>query len=218
MLLKVHKWVNYESMLKKCLIGRLKGDVLPVTATATVKKRSSGNGGLFTAPSISTGVTTDWMQSPTKVTLIFYTRQKGLDALGVSTALEEGELRVRITNAERKCWDYKVRPFAPLDPASRQLTLSSSTGKVELSYNKVRENVHWPSVGQAEGEQQQLFRAPNLVYFRTAKLGRKVKVTRNVYLFEMMFSSGHEFHVPVGWHVQLKLILDGNLNNIYLNT
>lgn len=204
-------------MLKKCLIGRLKGDGLPVTTTTTnaIKKRSSGNGGLlFTAPSISTGVTTDWMQSPSKVTLIFYTRQKGLDTLGVSTALEDGELRVRITNAERKCWDYKVRPFAPLDPASRQLNLSSSTGKVELSYNKVRENVHWPSVGQAEGEQQQqLFRAPNLVYFRTAKLGHKVKVTRNVYLFEMRFSSGHEFHVPVGWHVQLKLILDGNLNN-----
>lgn len=211
--MQVHKWVNYESMLKKCLVGRLKGDGLP---TGSRKRPESKTSAGFSAPSlpslapsITTGVTTDWMQSPSKVTLVFFTRQKGLDARNVSTALDDTQLRVRIINGERKCYEYRVRPTGRLDPASRSLTVSSSTGKVELSFAKVRPDVHWPSIGQVEAGE--VFRSPaaSSVSFHTATLGSKTQLNHNVYLYEVKLPPGLEFYVPIGWHVHLKLFLNG---------
>lgn len=105
---KVHKWVNYESMLKKCLVGRLRSGGDPSQGKGKrPEKKSSQVPSVIAAAlpspaalSIVTGVTTDWMQSPARVTIVFYTRQKGLEAKNVSTALEgSSSLRVRITNA-----------------------------------------------------------------------------------------------------------------------
>lgn len=88
------------------------------------------------------------------------------------------------------------------------------TGKVELSFAKVRPDVHWQSVGTVEPGEG-LFRPANLlpVPFRPAILGAKIPVTHNAHLFEVKFPLGHEFYVPVGWHVQLKLPLGGNVTS-----
>ena len=65
-------------MLKKCLVGRLKTEMLaPVKAPA----RSLSNGGAFLAPpppppKMLPEVTSDWIQSSSTITVIFYTRQK----------------------------------------------------------------------------------------------------------------------------------------------
>ena len=100
--LQVHKWVNYESMLKKCLVGRLKTESMrapkrpaplkvasmrpPVPATAAAINTATATG----------AVTSDWIQNGTDVKVIFYTRQKGLDARRVSVALSATSLRVCI--------------------------------------------------------------------------------------------------------------------------
>ena len=76
---QVHKWVNYDSMLKKCLVGRLKTEIsVPVKAPS----RLVSNGGSFLSPppppppKLQPEVTSDWMQTSASVTIIFYTRQK----------------------------------------------------------------------------------------------------------------------------------------------
>ena len=204
-------------MLKKCLVGRLKVD--PTAAKKKAPARSSNKvpstiAAALPSPailSISTGVTSDWMQSPSRVTIVFYTRQKGMDAKSVSTALEGDSLRVRISTKDGKCWDYRVRLFAPVDPSSRSLSVSPMTGKVDLSFAKVRQDAQWQSVGVIDTPES-IFRPAGLLPmpFRTASLGAKFPVTHNVHLFEVKFPPGHDFHVPVGWHVQLKITLPGN--------
>ena len=210
-------------MLKKCLVGRLK-----VEAVTVVKKRPPPlpaiNGSGFIAPLLPkptpiafSEVTTDWMQSGQTVSVVLYTRQKGLDASRVSTAFEAetGDLRIRIYADDRRFFDYSVTLASTVDVvAACNLTVSPSTGKVELSMRKRTPDVHWKTIGQIhQGDKGGCFRPLSLAppFFRQATLQHREKVTHNVDLLTMTFPVGHLFHLPLGWHVQLKLQLEGNL-------
>ena len=77
---KVHPWVNFESMLKKCLVGRLRTPIKAPPAPASVAKGTRPPPTLAPpppppAPVQAPNVTWDWMQSPTHVTVVLYTRQ-----------------------------------------------------------------------------------------------------------------------------------------------
>ena len=81
---KVHPWVNFESMLKKCLVGRLRTPIKAPPAPASVAKGTRPPPPPTLAPPPpppppapvqAPNVTWDWMQSPTHVTVVLYTRQ-----------------------------------------------------------------------------------------------------------------------------------------------
>lgn len=215
---EVHKWVNYESMLKKCLVGRLKADSMLPPVKRAQSKVIVGKG--FPAPppptlSISTPsigvVTTDWMQNSTSVTVVLYTRQKGLDAHRVSTSIEGKLFRIRIYSDDwSRCYDYQIH-LAEVVESSCKVTVSLTTGKVELVLRKIQTALHWQKLGDLEDVSQgfqPLSQASP--FFRQATLTRKLRVNHNVFLFTLTFPTGQDFYVPVGWHVQLKLSLEGD--------
>lgn len=199
----VHKWVNYESMLKKCLVGRLK-------AGQPIGRRPSQI--LPTPPSfVPHGVTSDWMQGPDSVTLVVYTRKRNLDPESVSVALHDGSLSVRIYAKDRReACDYRVRLANAVEP-SVTLRLSPATGKVELILTKKKQvmqwvGLQWPALGEVELTG---FRPVVTQFFRKAVLVKKETVNHNVRLFTVSFPVMDHFSVPIGHHVQLKIPLQG---------
>ena len=220
-------------MLKKCLVGRLKTEASSTSFGVKANKprppplapfsTSSVNG--FIAPRLPkptaisfAEVTTDWMQSSQSVSVVLYTRQKGLDAKRISTAFDQGtaHLRMRVYADDRRFFDYSVTLASPVDAESNAnfgLTVSPSTGKVELSLRKKMADVHWKTIGQIhQGDKNGSFRPLSLAppFFRPGILQRRQSVTHNVDLLTVAFPVGHFFHVPIGWHVQLKIKLQGD--------
>lgn len=221
---QVHKWVNYESMLKKCIVGRLKSDALLPAKRLTVRKTAADNGFQtppLPAPSLSApGVTTDWIQGMNIVTIILYTRQKGLDSRRLSSSLdaETRLFRIRVLSDDwRRCYDYQIRLAEAVD-SSYNVTVSSTTGKIELVFRKKQPALHWQKMGTDFESTNQGFLPLNQAppFFRRAVLSRKTRVNHNVFLFTLTFPSGQTFYVPIGWHVQLKLSLEGLL--FYIQT
>ncbi len=209
---EVHKWVNYESMLKKCLVGRLKAETKLPTNRPPIPKIAADNGFRLPPPTpLISEVTADWMQSPSNITIVLYTRQKGLDAHRVSTSIDRSVFRARIYSDDwLRCYDYQIRLTDDVDPPCH-VSVSATTGKVELRLQKKRPDVHWTKLGDllSVGEGfRTLNQAPP--FFRKAILSRKVRVNHNVFLFTVTFPPSQDFYVPVGWHVQLKLCLEGN--------
>lgn len=209
---QVHKWVNYESMLKKCLVGRLKEGTMLPARRPPIPKLAADNGFRMSPPApLISGVTTDWIQSASNLTIVLYTRQKGLDAHRVSTSVDGSAFHARIHSDDwLRCCDYRIRLTDAVEPTC-SVSVSPTTGKVELLLRKKHLDVHWKKLGDSEGVVdgfRPLHQAPP--FFRKAILTRKVRVNHNVFLFTLTFPPGENFHVPIGWHVQLKLCLEGN--------
>lgn len=217
---QVHKWVNYESMLKKCLIGRLKSDSVLPPPRRPPPKLPPNNG--FANPSppatlispTAAAVTTDWMQTATTVTIVLYTRQKGLDERRISASLGQDlrHFHARIFDSDwLRCYDYAIRLTDEVDPSYR-VTVSPTTGKVELVFGKRKETLHWNTIGEAQAVSDGFLQLNNRTptFYRQATITSKTAVTHNVYLFTLTWLKGQHFYVPVGWHVQLKLDSEGN--------
>jgi len=214
---QVHKWVNYDSMLKKCLVGRLKAETFLPPPKMQAKKSSASNGGSFRTPSVPklvSEVTCDWMQTATSVTIIFYTRQKSLDRNRISIGRKDPRsVRVRIHFIDGQCYDHGVH-LSHAVHAKCNVAVSPMTGKVELTFLKMNppgsgSESQWKSLGVADSELRRTSkRSEAAVFFRTARLSARSRVTHNVELFSFTFASGDVFHVPMGWHVQMKHTLE----------
>eukprot|EP00072_Mus_musculus_P040043 XP_006511263.1 PREDICTED: cytochrome b5 reductase 4 isoform X3 [Mus musculus] len=103
---EVHRWVNYESMLKECLVGRMAvkpavpkdchegkrvlngmlpksqmSDTLPRDVTDTLPRED------LSSPSY------DWFQTESSVTIVVYTKQKNISLDSVIVDLQDDSLR-----------------------------------------------------------------------------------------------------------------------------
>ncbi|XP_034622001.1 cytochrome b5 reductase 4 isoform X4 [Trachemys scripta elegans] len=99
---QVHRWVNYESMLKECLVGRMA--LKPVAATtetccALPEEKKLLNGILPKNKVLDTSSkdltpSYDWFQTDYLVTVVIYTKQKGMNSEMVIVDHQDGRLRV----------------------------------------------------------------------------------------------------------------------------
>ncbi|XP_075058813.1 cytochrome b5 reductase 4 isoform X4 [Mixophyes fleayi] len=150
---QVHRWVNYESMLKECLIGRM-----------AVKHASSLKGGKSTenaGKEILNGAFSnskhpqeadkpihpryDWFQTDSTVTMVIYTKQKDMSSDRVTVDYQENILRGEITVG-----DYSYLLLIELSHPIQNFEVNASgrTGNVELILQKKDHNV-WKSLGQS---------------------------------------------------------------------
>ncbi|XP_073192673.1 cytochrome b5 reductase 4 isoform X4 [Lepidochelys kempii] len=99
---QVHRWVNYESMLKECLVGRMA--LKPVAATTETcctlpEEKKLLNGMLPKNKVLDTSSkdltpSYDWFQTDHLVTVVIYTKQKGMNSEMVIVDHQDGRLRV----------------------------------------------------------------------------------------------------------------------------
>ncbi|XP_039584087.1 cytochrome b5 reductase 4 isoform X3 [Passer montanus] len=101
---QVHRWVNYESMLKECLVGRMA--VKPVAApkeisSAVSEDKKQLNGVLLEKKVLASSAkdlspSYDWFQTDSLITIVIYTKQKDMNADLVIVDCQDKQLRGEI--------------------------------------------------------------------------------------------------------------------------
>ncbi|NXG06093.1 NB5R4 reductase, partial [Sakesphorus luctuosus] len=229
---QVHRWVNYESMLKECLVGRM--SVKPIAAPKV---------SLFLHTLIFFQQTTedetvlcmntfiikyvliclkkvfifsllyflfysyDWFQTDSLITIVIYTKQKDMNAELVIVDCEDKRLRGEIIVDG---YSYLVQ--VDLDHAVSEevaVNIAEKVGKVEIILKK-KDNIHWKMLGQpCEGHNTFIKRTDRGLFYRKCKLVSKTEVTHDTKLFCLMLPKATHLRVPTGHHVYLKQIITG---------
>ncbi|XP_078225816.1 cytochrome b5 reductase 4 isoform X13 [Callithrix jacchus] len=199
---QVHRWVNYESMLKECLVGRmavkptvLKGMLPKSQVTETLAKEGPSY------PSY------DWFQTDSLVTIAIYTKQKDInldsiivdhqdDSFRAETIIKDHLYLIHIGLSHEVQEDFSVRVI-------------ESVGKIEIVLKK-KENTSWNFLGHPlENHHSLIPRKDTGLYYRKCQLISKEDVTHDTRLFCLMLPPSTHLQVPIGQHVYLRLPITG---------
>ncbi|XP_025300666.3 cytochrome b5 reductase 4 isoform X1 [Canis lupus dingo] len=209
---QVHRWVNYESMLKECLVGRMAikptipkdyheekkvlNGMLPKTqVTDTLTKEGPGS------PSY------DWFQTDSLVTLVIYTKQKDINLDSVIVDHQDDSFR-----AETIIKDYSYIIHIGLSHEIQEdfsVRVIENVGKIEIVLKK-KENTSWKRLGHPlENHNSLIPKKDTGLNYRKCQLISKECVTHDTKLFCLMLPPSTHLQVPIGQHVYLKLTITG---------
>ncbi|NXT06304.1 NB5R4 reductase, partial [Prunella fulvescens] len=223
---QVHRWVNYESMLKECLVGRMavkpvaapKGELLlhiliflhQIPEDEIVGLNMFGYAQrkyIFFSSLCFLFYSYDWFQTDSLITIVIYTKQKDMNADLVIVDCQDKQLRGEIIMD-----DHSYLVEVDLDHAVSEdvaVNIAEKVGKVEIILNK-KDNIHWKMLGQpCEGHNTFIKRTDRGLFYRKCKLVSKTEVTHDTKLFCLMLPKGTHLRVPTGQHVYLKHIIAG---------
>ncbi|XP_036172789.1 cytochrome b5 reductase 4 isoform X4 [Myotis myotis] len=179
---QVHRWVNYESMLKECLVGRMA--VKPAVPKDYHEEKKVLNGMLpksqvpnALAKEGPVSPSYDWFQTDSLVTIVIYTKQKDVNLDSVRVDHQYDSFR-----AETIIKDYSYLIHIVL---SRSIHAVAN----ELSH-AIQEDFSG-------------------LYYRKCQLISKEDATHDTKLFCLMLPPSTHLQVPVGQHVYLKLTIAG---------
>lgn len=208
---EVHRWVNYESMLKECLIGRMAvkhASLLKALTTSdnTVAQEVNGAVSHLQHEDKLFHPRYEWFQTDSNVIVDIYTKQKNMTLNLITVDYEENIFRVEITVR-----DYSYLLLIELENTIQgfQVHASGKTGKVELVLQK-KDCTVWKSLGKSlEGNNSFVKCSQRGHYYRKCRLSSKMDVSHNTRLF--CFSLAQDCHVgiPVGYHIYLNLTISG---------
>ncbi|XP_032877802.1 cytochrome b5 reductase 4 isoform X2 [Amblyraja radiata] len=169
---QIHSWVNYDSILKECLVGRMTSKPFPVAKASvtqpgltvpkwtlpkvpvtqpglTVPKEMIPNG--LAVPGGSQKQPQDispryeWFQTEDTITVVIYTKQKDTNSDSVIVDLEGDVLRTEVRQQE---YSYILQLELSHEVQEVVSVLcSSKVGKIEL-YLKKLNNTVWSDLGQ----------------------------------------------------------------------
>ncbi|XP_032765615.1 cytochrome b5 reductase 4 isoform X2 [Rattus rattus] len=199
---EVHRWVNYESMLKECLVGRMavkpavpKGMLPKSQVTDTLPREGPSS------PSY------DWFQTESSVTIVIYTKQKNINLDSVVVDLQDDSLR-----AEAVIKDHSYLIHIGLSHEVQEnfsVRVIENVGKIEIVLQK-KETVSWKCLGDPlEKHDSFIPKKDTGLYYRQCQLISKEDVTHDTRLFCLMLPPSTHLQVPVGQHVYLKLSVTG---------
>ncbi|XP_034467815.1 cytochrome b5 reductase 4 [Hippoglossus hippoglossus] len=212
---QVHRWVNYESMLKECLVGRMstktaiKAIIPPPPLTGLAPPTS-----LAPPPDKDSRPRYDWFQTDATAHLVIYAKRK-IPSSGCTTVdLKEGVLRLEVLLGKMS---YMIH-LRLTDEVEENVSVHSafSVGKIQVTLRK-RSQGKWTSLGQPlEFHNSFLYKKDRAPYYRDCVLVSKTEVNHNTHVFRLQLPRGTVMHVPVGKHVYLKgLIQDSEVVRPY---
>ncbi|KAM3872752.1 cytochrome b5 reductase 4 [Diretmus argenteus] len=202
---KVHRWVNYESMLKECLVGRM-----ATKTSATIKGMApppppTGLASLSSAappPDKDSRPRYDWFQTDGTVNLVIYTKRKIPNSGCTTVDLEGGILRLEVL-LWKMSYMLHLRLAEEVE-GSVAVQTACAVGKIQLSIRKQVQG-KWTSLGQPlEFHNTLLRKRDRALYYRDCVLVSKTEVNHNTHVFRLQLPRGTVMHVPVGKHVCLK--------------
>uniref|UniRef100_A0A0P4W9D4 Cytochrome b5 reductase 4 n=1 Tax=Scylla olivacea TaxID=85551 RepID=A0A0P4W9D4_SCYOL len=228
---EVHKWVNFEGMLQKCLVGRLvesrpfflKPSFLPLgrssskTHNATEQKNSLSvpNTNAQTVSSTRSPLVSpltpsplpspkyDWFQTHTVINLAVYTRWKHMTRERVVVLKREAVVKV-------VCYiqDMVYVVHLELDKAVShefEVRVGGSVGKVDILLQKQETGVRWSRVGKTlPGHGEHLKGKDMEIEYVECTLVRREAITHNTSLLVLQVPEQTHLPVPVGYHVYLR--------------
>ncbi|XP_074752073.1 cytochrome b5 reductase 4 isoform X2 [Athene noctua] len=208
---QVHRWVNYESMLKECLVGRMA--VKPISISSALSEEKKQLNGMLPEKKIlgasakDLTPSYDWFQTDSLITIVIYTKQKDMNAESVIVDCQDNQLRGEIIVD-----DHSYLVEIGLDHAVQgdvAVNIAEKIGKVEITLKK-KDNIHWKMLGQhLEGHNTFIKRTDRGLFYRKCKLISKTEVTHDTKLLCLMLPKSTHLHVPAGQHVYLKQIIAG---------
>ncbi|XP_013414778.1 cytochrome b5 reductase 4 [Lingula anatina] len=218
---EVHKWVNIESMLESCYIGKLKATPVPVEKSGSplVKKLYSS---LLSAkghmpppapppihiPEEKPSPRLDWFQNDSSVTLTIYTRWNDILREHVIIDKKGQKLQAAVVV---KDMTYMVH----LDLANEVhekcgVRVSKGTGKLEIILRKVVEGRRWLALGDPlEGHNTYEETGNKEAVFRECKVLSIEPVSHDTHLYCVQLPEGCRMSVPIGHHVHIKANIEG---------
>ncbi|KAM6967520.1 cytochrome b5 reductase 4, partial [Aplochiton taeniatus] len=227
---QVHRWVNYESMLKDCLVGRMAVKAITAKRAPSQKKDSiSQMNGLAPPPSSLTMAPPtvrpppsslsllpsaappptkdarpryDWFQTDVTVNLVVYTKRK-IPSSGCTIAdLQGGVLRLEVLLGKMS-YMLHLRLSHEIEEGIAVQT-ASAVGKVQVSIRK-QDKGKWTELGQPlEFHDSLLRRTDRALFYRECAVVSKTEVNYNTHVFRLQLPRGTMMHVPVGKHIYLK--------------
>ncbi|NWY01125.1 NB5R4 reductase, partial [Nothoprocta ornata] len=234
---QVHRWVNYESMLKECLVGRMalkpvsvsKGECFRIkflmfssrviwSLCKILDPRIYEESLYFgTKMKTVTYIYYDWFQTDSLITIVIYTKQKDMNAELVIVDCEDKRLRGEIIVNDYSyvlevgrylTLQLKILRFFSISQAVH-IKIAEKIGKVEINLKK-KDNNHWKTLGQPlESHDTFVKRKSRDLFYRKCKLVSKTEVTHDTKLFCFKLPESTHFHIPTGQHVYLKHVIAG---------
>ncbi|XP_019784932.1 cytochrome b5 reductase 4 isoform X2 [Tursiops truncatus] len=209
---QVHRWVNYESMLKECLVGRMA--VKPAFPKDYHEEKRLLNGMLpksqVTDPLAKEGPSSpsyDWFQTDALVTIVIYTKQKDINLDSVIADHRDDSFR-----AETVIKDYSYLIHIALSHEIQEdfsVRVVENVGKIEIVLKK-KENTSWKCLGHPlENHNSLIPKKDTGLYYRKCQLISKEDVTHDTKLFCLMLPPSTHLQVPTGLHVYFKLTITG---------
>ncbi|KAK3089389.1 hypothetical protein FSP39_003237 [Pinctada imbricata] len=181
---EIHKWVNYESMLEKCYIGKLK-------AATPVKKRGASTT-ILKPPSGPIPPKFDWYQSSSSVTLVVYTKWTHMSHEFV--IIDKSE-RNFISTLYIEDYIYNIHI----------VQVHKDSGKTEICLSKLRKDLQWKSVGKHLDQHNSFVRAKDKDFvYRQCTVDSVSQVTHDTKLLCISLPHQCRMCVPIGYHVYLR--------------
>ncbi|XP_017269742.1 cytochrome b5 reductase 4 isoform X1 [Kryptolebias marmoratus] len=202
---QIHRWVNYESMLKECLVGRMATKNTAAVKAIVLLPPPTGlapPAAVAAAPNSDSQPWYDWFQTDTTVHLIIYAKRKIHSSGCMSVDLQAGVLRVEALLGKKS---YMIH-ICLADQVEENIAVqtTSSVGKIQVTMHKQNKE-KWKSLGQPlELHNTFLCKKDRVPYYRDCTLISKTQVNHNTQLFRLQCPRGTVIHVPVGKHVYLK--------------
>ncbi|XP_034504112.1 cytochrome b5 reductase 4 isoform X2 [Ailuropoda melanoleuca] len=207
---QVHRWVNYESMLKECLVGRMA--IKPAVPKDYREEKKVVNGMLpksqvtdALAKEGPRSPSYDWFQTDSLVTIVIYTKQKDINLDSVIVDHQDDSFRAEIIIK-----DYSYIIHLGLSHEIQEdlsVRVVENVGKIEIVLKK-KENTSWKRLGHPLENHDSLVPKKGL-HYRKCQLISKEGVTHDTKLFCLMLPPSTHLQVPIGQHVYLKLPITG---------
>ncbi|XP_069503185.1 cytochrome b5 reductase 4 [Ambystoma mexicanum] len=212
---RVHRWVNYESMLKECHIGRMSARPVAISKDFHLKRteeKTTANGvldnrNIVEAIAKDLPPRYDWFQTDSALTVAVYTKLKHLESEMVTVDLVGSTLRAEIIIEDYSYLLHLKLSHTVLEKVTVNIT--RNVGKAEIVLQK-KDKVSWAQLGQPlDSHVSFLRRLDRGLFYRKCKLISKIDVNYNTKLFCLLLPDGVFLQVPIGQHVYLKDTIDG---------
>ncbi|XP_015225018.1 PREDICTED: cytochrome b5 reductase 4-like, partial [Cyprinodon variegatus] len=149
----------------------------------------------------------DWFQTDAAVHLVVYAKRKIPSSGCVTVDLTAGVLRLEALLGKLS---YLIH-LRLADEVEENVSVrsASSVGKIQVSIPK-GSKAKWTSLGQPlDSHNTFLCKKDRGLVYRECSLVSKTQVNYNTRVFRLQFPRGTVMHVPVGKHVYLKAVVEG---------
>ncbi|XP_051576590.1 cytochrome b5 reductase 4-like isoform X2 [Myxocyprinus asiaticus] len=205
---QVHRWVNYESMLKECVVGKMATKPNPAPQGLPPPPPSRLEPSTAAAPiSKDHRPRYDWFQTDATVNIVVYTKRK-IPSSGCAVVDLQGDtLRVEMLLGKMSYllhWRLSSEVQGHVDVQKANLD-----GNVQVCLHKSVKD-KWTRVGQPLELHDSFIQSKDHgLFYRECVLVSKTEVTHDTQIFRLQLPPCSRLHVPVGRHVYLKASVQG---------
>ncbi|CAD8108854.1 Cytochrome-b5 reductase [Caenorhabditis elegans] len=218
-----HAWVNYESMLKACVVGPFIGDLtkcevpsplppttsddknklgVPSSALFSTDPSENGYGARVETLSDNSGISfehDDWTELTEHnviVSLVPVFVKTSINTRGEENTEEHARLRVLIHHFWKPAMEFEFEPTPAL--CHVEYTLKIMKNRVEIRFSREI------SGGKIDRSKCKIQRRPGVTYHTTEIIDR-YRLNHDTLIFSLQLPEHTTYRIPIGHHVSIKI-------------